>query len=69
MKQGQSVSPICINVLKQSLSLAPLANLEATLTLHTNLSFFHLPIYLYSGLLTVSKADQFHRLIIVSRLD
>lgn len=61
VKQGQSVSPLCINVLKQSLSSAPLANLEATLTLHTNLSFFHLPIYLYSGLLTVrTETNQFY---------
>lgn len=65
IKPGQSVSPLCIHVLKQSLSSAPLANLEATLTLHTNLSFFHLPIYLYSGLLTVSDDnDEFHRIIL-----
>jgi len=52
-KPGQAVFPVCINILKQSLLSAPFANLEATLTLHTNLSFFHLPIYLYSGLLSV----------------
>ena len=52
-KPDQSVYPVCISILKQSLLSAPFGNLEATLTLHTNLSFFHLPIYLYSGLLSV----------------
>jgi len=50
---GQAVFPLCVTILKLSLSSAPLANLEAALTLHSNLSFFHLPIYLYSGLLSV----------------
>lgn len=53
VKPGQSASPVCINILKQSSSSAPFTNLETTLTLHTNLSFFHLPFCLYSGLLSV----------------
>jgi hypothetical protein len=54
VKPGQTMFPLCIKILKRSLSSAPLTNLEATMTLHTNLSFFHVPIYLYSGLLSVS---------------
>ncbi|CAF3551098.1 unnamed protein product [Rotaria sordida] len=46
---GQAISPACVNILKQS--SPSLVTLESTLTLHTNLSFFHMPIYLFSGLL------------------
>lgn len=54
VKPGQEVFPVCINILKQSSSSPSLINLEALFTLHSNLSFFHLPIYLYSGFLGVS---------------
>ncbi|CAF0749813.1 unnamed protein product [Adineta ricciae] len=48
---GQTVFPVCISVIKSSVLRAPFNNLEASLTLHTNLSYFHLPLHLYNGLL------------------
>lgn len=41
---------MCINRRNTSLSSG---NLEATIHIHTNLSEFSVPIYLYNGLLTV----------------
>ena len=52
---GRPSTPVCITVLKRSSSSAPFSNFEASMTLHTNLSFFHLPIYLYNGLLSVRR--------------
>ncbi|CAF2702202.1 unnamed protein product [Rotaria sp. Silwood2] len=50
---GQTIFPFCISILKQLSSTSSLITLEATITMHTNLSFFHMPIYLYSGLLNL----------------
>ncbi|UJR33639.1 hypothetical protein I4U23_021073 [Adineta vaga] len=50
-KPGESIYPVCISIIKSSVLPVPYNNLEASLTLYTNLSYFHLPIFLYNGLL------------------
>ncbi|CAF3697659.1 unnamed protein product [Adineta steineri] len=54
MKPGQTKFPISANILKRTASSVLFNNIEASLTLHTNLSFFHLPVYLYNGLLSLN---------------
>ncbi|CAF4461293.1 unnamed protein product [Rotaria socialis] len=53
VRPGESVFPVCLNILKQTVSTASLITLEASIILHTNLSFFHMPIHLYRGLLNI----------------
>ena len=64
LQPGQTVAPLCITALRRPLASVTFTNFEAHLTLNSNLSAFHIPIYLYSGLLSVSlMSDQWFKKI------
>ena len=46
----------CLTLLQSSLTSRSFSNVEAIVDIQTNLSVFHLPIYLYNGHLTVSES-------------
>ncbi|CAF1157024.1 unnamed protein product [Adineta ricciae] len=45
---------LCINLRQQSLSTTPFINVQTALNVHTNLSSFPFPIYLYNGFLSLN---------------
>ncbi|CAF1175327.1 unnamed protein product [Rotaria sp. Silwood1] len=45
---------LCITHLKQSLSSVPFTNIQTSIDIHTNISNFIIPIYLYNGFLSVN---------------
>jgi hypothetical protein len=53
MNYEQWTEVLCVTLLKTPLVPTLSKSFEATIHIHTNLSFFYLPIQLYNGLLTV----------------
>ena len=53
---GKSTELLCISRLEPVVSSVPFTNIAATIDIHSNMSYFNLPIYLYNGHLSVRIA-------------
>ncbi|CAF1541590.1 unnamed protein product, partial [Didymodactylos carnosus] len=56
LSPGEEKIPFCLKLQRTS-TLDKFVNIEDSIVIHTNLSFFHLPIYLYNAQLTFNLFD------------